>query len=138
MAKVSGPRLDRIDVHVEVMAVPFDEMSRREQGEPSSSVRERVEAARAIQQERYMSNPGVHCNAQMTPALVHRYCELEGTGRDLLKLAVQKLGLSARAHDRILKVSRTIADLAGEERVGPAHVSEAVQYRALDRNWGGS
>ncbi len=136
--KVSGPLLDRIDIHIEVTPVGFDELSGKRMGEGSASVRERVVRARTIQQHRYNSIPGMNCNAQMDSQLLRRYCDVDDAGRRMLGMAMDKLKLSARAYDRILKVARTIADLAGSERVLPEHLSEAIQYRSLDReNWAG-
>ena len=128
LAKISGPLLDRIDLQVEVAALTSDEISSVEPGEPSSAIRERVEAARQIQRARFR-----RCNAEMTSRDLRRHCELDPRSRKLLISAIERLGLSARAYDRILKVSRTIADLAGVERIESGHVAEAVQYRALDR-----
>jgi len=128
LSKISGPLLDRIDLQVEVAALTTEEISSLQQGESSESIRTRVESARAIQRERFDS-----CNAGMTARHLRRWCELDAPSKRLLVSAIDRLGLSARAHDRILKVSRTIADLAGAERIDSAHVAEAVQYRALDR-----
>lgn len=128
LSKISGPLLDRIDLQVEVAALSTDEISSMQQGESSESIRIRVEAARRIQRERFNA-----CNAEMTARHMRRFCELDGASKRLLVSAIDRLGLSARAHDRILKVARTIADLAGMERIDSAHVAEAVQYRALDR-----
>ena len=140
LAKVSGPLLDRIDLHVEVTPVPFDDLRRREDAEPSAAVRERVVAARDRQAARFEADGGArgrYANAQMTAPEVRRWCRLDAAGAGLLKAALTSLGLSARAHDRILKVSRTIADLAGADDVTAEHVAEAVQYRSLDRaGWG--
>ncbi len=140
MSRISGPLLDRIDLHVEVTPVPFEDLRRKEDAEPSSAVRERVERARDVQAARFANMPEAQhlfCNAQMSSPLVRKHCALDDAGQALLKTALVKLGLSARAHDRILKVARTIADLAGEPSVGAAHVAEAVQYRSLDRaGWG--
>jgi magnesium chelatase family protein len=134
LAKVSGPLLDRIDLQVEVAALSSDEITGTDPGEPSSAIRERVETARQIQRERFR-RAHVQSNAEMTTRHMRKWCELDEPSRTLLRRAVERLGLSARAHDRILKVSRTIADLAGSERVQAAHVAEAVQYRALDREY---
>jgi magnesium chelatase family protein len=136
LSRISGPLLDRIDVHVEVMPVPFDELRATRDEESSTCVRERVVAARKVQQLRFLGHPGTHCNAQMGPRHVREHCALDAQGQQLMKLAIDRLGLSARAYDRILKVSRTIADLGGADRIQPEHVSEAIQYRALDRKWG--
>jgi magnesium chelatase family protein len=132
LAKISGPLLDRIDLQVEVAALTTDEITSVEAAESSASIRERVEAARQIQRDRYR-RASIQCNAEMTTRHMRRACELDPPSRRLLISAIDRLGLSARAHDRILKVARTIADLAAEERVDASHVSEAVQYRALDR-----
>ena len=138
LARISGPLMDRIDLHIEVAPVPFEELDRRSGGERSDGVRERVVNAREIQKERLAGHAGVHCNAQMTTRLVHEHCELDEAGRQLLKMAIERLGLSARAYDRILKVSRTIADLDGAPALRAEHLSEAIQYRSLDRDaWQG-
>lgn len=136
--KVSGPLLDRIDIHVEVTPVPFKELSRVQTSEKSRLVRERVVAARIIQEIRFKEIQGVYCNAQMTTKLLQQYCKLEETGMLLLKNAMEKLSLSARAYDRILKVARTIADLDCSDKIENHHLAEAIQYRSLDReNWAG-
>ena len=132
LAKISGPLLDRIDLQVEVAALTTAEIGSVEPGESSASIRARVEAARDLQRERFRRT-AIQCNAQMTTRHLRRHCELDPSSRDLLLAAIDRLGLSARAHDRILKVARTIADLAGAERLDAAHVAEAIQYRALDR-----
>jgi len=132
LAKISGPLLDRIDLQVEVAALRSEEIMSMEPGESSALIRERVESARTIQRERFHRG-SIRCNADMTPRHLRRHCELDAPSRRLLSQAIDRLGLSARAHDRILKVSRTIADLAGCERIESGHVAEAVQYRALDR-----
>ncbi len=132
LAKISGPLLDRIDLQVEVAALTTDEITSTEPAEPSASIRERVETARQIQRDRF-HRATILCNAEMTPRHMRKYCDLDPGSRRLLITAIERLGLSARAHDRILKVARTIADLAGAEKVDASHVSEAVQYRALDR-----
>lgn len=137
MSRISGPLLDRIDLHVEVIPVPFDKLSGKEQLETSTQIRERVTKARAIQQERFADYQGVHCNAQMSTRLIRKYCVLDANCTQMIKNAMEKLGLSARAYDRILKVSRTIADLAGETDIKTEHLAEAINYRSLDReNWG--
>jgi len=135
--KISGPLLDRIDIHIEVVPVPFDKLSGKESLESSKSIRERVTKARNIQQERFADLKGVHCNAQMSTRLIRQYCALDTAGQQLIKTAMEKVGLSARAYDRILKVSRTIADLEESENIQPFHLAEAIQYRSLDRDsWG--
>ena len=135
LSKVSGPLLDRIDLHIEVTPVSFDELDQRAKGEPSSAVRARIVEARRVQARRFADVPGVYCNAQMGSKQVQRYCKLDEAGKQLMKMAIHRLGLSARAYDRILKVSRTIADLASSLSIRPEHVSEAIQYRSLDRDW---
>ena len=137
MNKISGPLMDRIDLHIEVTPVPFDELASDRKGEPSSSVRERVIAAREIQAKRFDDHPLIYTNSMMSSPLARQICRLAPEGETLLKIAMQKLDLSARAFDRILKVSRTIADLAGEADLKSEHLAEAIQYRSLDReNWG--
>jgi len=131
-SKVSGPLLDRIDLHVEVPAVDYQELKQPPQGETSAQIRQRVEQARTIQIQRFQK-AGVYCNAQMNTKLVNAFCELDQAGQKLLEAAMEKLGLSARAYIRILKIARTIADLEGEEKILPPHVAEAIQYRTLDR-----
>jgi magnesium chelatase family protein len=135
--KISGPLLDRIDLHVEVTPVPFRELSKINKSENSAAVRKRVIAARKIGEERFKDNPGIFANAQMSTKLLRKHCQIDEAGSELLKNAMEKLGLSARAYDRILKVSRTIADLEGAENINNEHLSEAIQYRSLDRDsWG--
>lgn len=131
--KISGPLMDRIDIQCEISAIPFNELSKAQPGEPSAKIRERVIAARAIQTERYKDVPGIHCNAQMTEKMIHEYAEPDDESLDLLREAMQRLSLSARAYSRILKVARTIADLAREEKVSAMHIAEAIGYRQLDR-----
>lgn len=135
--RISGPLLDRIDIHLEVVPVPFKKLSEHCVTEPSGTIRERVIKAREIQSRRFSGNEGIFCNAQMSSKLLRQYVDLNETSSVLLKNAMEKLGLSARAYDRILKVSRTIADLEQSETVESHHLSEAIQYRSLDReSWG--
>ena len=124
---------DRIDIHCEIQAVPFAQLSQMKPGEPSSAIRERVVKARAIQEERFKNDKNIHCNAQMTEKMLHRYAEPDAQGLEMLRMAMERLKLSARAYSRILKVARTIADLAGSEKVETAHIAEAIGYRNLDR-----
>lgn len=133
MNRISGPLLDRIDLQVDITPVPFDDISKAAPGEPSEAIRARVVKARAVQEERYRPHPGIHCNAQMTERMIHRYAEPDADGIDLLRMAMKRLSLSARAYNRILKVARTIADLDGSENVGTTHLAEAIGYRNLDR-----
>ena len=135
--KISGPLLDRIDIHVEVVPVPFREMDSDVKGEKSAEVRKRVVKARDIQHERFNDNPNVHANGQMSSKQLQKHSKLKAEGRELLKNAMERLNLSARAYDRILKVARTIADLEGTENIENDHIAEAINYRSLDRdNWG--
>jgi magnesium chelatase family protein len=134
MAKISGPLLDRIDLHIEVPAVKYKELASKNAGERSEQIRERVIRAREIQMKRFSGRKGMFSNADMQSKDIQQYCKLDSAGEELLKTAITKLGLSARAFDRILKVARTIADLASSESIRPEHVSEAIQYRSLDRN----
>jgi magnesium chelatase family protein len=136
--KVSGPLLDRIDIHIEVTPVPFGELSRAQHAEKSGAIRGRVMQAREVQKKRFAAYEGVHSNAQMSTRMLQSYCELDEACKALLKNAMERLGLSARAYDRILKVSRTIADLDGSENILTSHIAEAIQYRSLDReSWAG-
>ena len=136
--KISGPLLDRIDLHVEVTPVAFSELSSIKSSENSTVIRERVIQARELQAQRYKNNPGIYCNAQMSSKMLKEICVIDTVGANLLKNAMEKLSLSARAYDRILKVSRTIADLSASEKIKPEHLAEAIQYRSLDREgWGG-
>jgi magnesium chelatase family protein len=125
--------LDRIDLHIEVPALKWKEISDTEPAEPSSAIRERVSQARALQQKRFAGD-GIHCNAQMNTAQLRKYCGLDEPSQALLKTAMEKFGLSARAYDRILKVARTIADLDHEENLKPSYIAEAIQYRNMDRS----
>jgi len=133
MSKISGPLLDRIDIHIEVPAVKYTDLSSKKMGELSSSVRGRVKKAREIQRERFTGRKGLFKNADMQSKEIREFCQVDKAGEDLLKQAITKLGLSARAYDRILKVARTIADLAGRANILPEHIGEAIQYRSLDR-----
>lgn len=136
--KISGPLLDRIDIHIEIVPVPFEKMSDNTPSERSTEIRKRVVKARQIQAERFKKVPGIYCNAQMTSKMLHKYAAPDTAGLQLLKTAMERLNLSARAYDRILKVSRTIADLDGSANVLPAHLAEAINYRNLDREvWAG-
>ncbi|HOO10473.1 MAG TPA: YifB family Mg chelatase-like AAA ATPase, partial [Cyclobacteriaceae bacterium] len=138
LSKVSGPLLDRIDLHVEVVPVSFDEMVSQQKSESSEGIRERVVKAREVQAQRFKGNAEMYCNAMMGSSMVKKVCVINDAGRALLKTAMERLGLSARAYDRILKVSRTIADLAGSDEIKIEHLAEAIQYRSLDREgWAG-
>jgi magnesium chelatase family protein len=135
--RISGPLYDRIDIHLEVVPVPFRKLDEKEASEKSEQIRERVIKARKIQENRFLEMKDVYCNAQMSSRMIREYVELDSAGRELIKNAMEKLGLSARAYDRILKVSRTIADLEASENVESYHLSEAIHYRSLDReSWG--
>ncbi len=136
--RISGPLLDRIDIHIEVVPVKYDKLSDSGRTESSEVVRARVVRARAIQAKRFGPSSGVYSNAQMSTALQRKFCQLDEAGGRLLKTAMDMRGLSARAYDRILKVSRTIADLEESENIKPEHISEAINYRNLDREgWAG-
>jgi magnesium chelatase family protein len=144
MSKVSGPLLDRIDIHIEVPSVKIEELSKKSSGERSEKIRERVLRARELQQKRYAGlneikrgpdQRKIYKNADLGSKMVQDYCEITDDGRQLMKMAMSRMGLSARAYDRILKVSRTIADLGGEEAISTAHIGEAIQYRSLDRQF---
>ncbi len=133
LSKVSGPLLDRIDIHIEVTPVPFEKLSDDRKGETSVDIRKRVTKARELQTARFKESDSVHYNAQMNTKQIRKHCVLDEASKQLLKTAMERLNLSARAYDRILKVSRTIADLEGVEDVNGSHISEAIQYRSLDR-----
>ncbi len=133
MNKISGPLLDRIDIHCEIQAVPFAQLSQMQPGEPSSVIRERVIAARKVQEERFKPYKGIHSNAMMTERMLHEFAEPDAASLDMLRMAMERLKLSARAYSRILKVARTIADLARSEKVESMHIAEAIGYRNLDR-----
>ena len=126
--RVSGPLMDRIDIHVEVPAVKYEKLTDDRLGEPSAAVRERVEAARGVQRRRF-EGTAMACNADMGPAEIRQFCRVDEAGRNLIKAAMQQLHLSARAYHRVLKLARTIADLAGSEQIQTAHIAEAIQYR---------
>jgi len=132
-SKISGPLLDRIDIHVEVPAISYEQMARLEKGEPSSSIRDRVIRARQMQHQRYRNYPGTHCNANMKSKILHMMCRLEPEAEQILQTAMSDLNFSARAYDRILKVARTIADLDDAATIQAPHIAEAIQYRTLDR-----
>jgi magnesium chelatase family protein len=136
--KISGPLLDRIDLHVEVTPVAFSELSSVKKQEPSASIRDRVITARDLQTERYKDYPDVYANAQMSSKMLKEICVISTAGQNLLKVAMEKLNLSARAYDRILKVARTVADLSQSADIKIEHLAEAIQYRSLDREgWAG-
>ena len=133
LSRISGPLLDRIDLHVEVPAVPARDLSTERSGEASAAIRARVNRARAIQLERFARRPGIYANAHMTARDLRTFCRVSAEADALVKQAITRLRLSARAYHRILKIARTIADLGGDAEIRPNHVSEAVQYRSLDR-----
>jgi magnesium chelatase family protein len=136
LSKVSGPMLDRIDIHLEVPRLKLEHLTDKRRGEPSEAIRSRVDKTREILKARY-NNDGVHCNAHLESKELEKYCIMDKESEELLKLAILELGISARAYDKILKVSRTIADLDGKETIEAHHISEAISYRSLDRNlWG--
>ena len=134
LSKISGPLLDRIDIHIEVTPVPFEKLSDERRGESSIVIRERVTNARKIQSDRFLEFEKVHYNAQMGVKQIRQFCKLDEASLQLLKTAMERLNLSARAYDRILKVARTIADLEATETINGNHISEAIQYRSLDRD----
>ena len=133
MNKISGPLLDRIDIQCEITPVPFKDISRTKPGEPSADIRQRVLKARAIQTERFQNHRGIYCNAQMTERMIHQYAEPNQDGVEMLRVAMERMSLSARAYSRILKVARTIADLSASPEVLTEHLAEAISYRNLDR-----
>lgn len=133
LSKISGPLLDRIDLHIEVTPVSFDKLSDERRGESSKVIRDRVMKARAIQTERFKTYDNLHYNAQMNVKHIRKFCKLSSNSKELLKYAMERLSLSARAYDRILKVARTIADLEQIAQINEAHIAEAIQYRSLDR-----
>lgn len=133
LSKVSGPLLDRIDIHLEVPSVRYKELSQKSSGESSKAIRERVNNARAIQKERY-KDLGIFCNAHLNSKGIERFCQIERDAQELLKLAILEIGFSARGYDKVLKIARTIADLSGSETIAAEHISEAINYRSLDRN----
>lgn len=134
MSKVSGPLLDRIDIHITVPSVKFKDLSSETKGEYSEKIRVRVNTARQMQLERFKNEEDIYCNAHMESSDIRRYCQIDEKSQSLLALAISRQGLSARAYDRILKVARTIADLSGIESIEMGHVAEAIHYRTLDRN----
>ena len=134
MGKISGPLLDRIDIQIEVSAVKYQKLEDESQSENSEKIKERVNKARKIQQQRY-KEVGIYANSQLTPKLVNKYCKLDKESKEILKNAFERLGLSARAHGRILKVARTIADLDEKENIDSSHIAEAIQYRSLDKKY---
>ena len=135
LSKISGPFLDRIDIHLEVPSVKYRELSKRSSTEGSKEIRQRIEEARTVQKERY-KDTGIYCNAHLDSKGIERFCMMEEAAGELLKLAILEIGLSARGYDKVLKVARTVADLAGSELIKSEHISEAINYRSLDRNFG--
>ena len=134
IGKISGPLLDRIDIQIEVTPVKYQKLDSTEKVETSQEIRKRVNQARKIQQERYQEDT-IHSNSQLTPKLIEKYCQLDKEGKEILELAFKRLGLSARAYGRILKVARTIADLEHKENIEKGHIAEAIQYRSLDKKY---
>ena len=134
MSKISGPLLDRIDLHLEVPSLPSTDLLTNKPAETSQKIKERIIEARSLQKQRFL-HTSVVANGHMNHRQIKEFCVLDKEGRKLLKMAIDELGLSARAYDKVLKVARTIADLASEENIGSAHIAETIQYRSLDRNW---
>ena len=134
MGKISGPLLDRIDIHIELPPIKYKELAETQDAESSKAIKEHVEKARGIQRKRFKAE-AIFYNAQMNTKLIKKYCVLDNEAKELLRMAMNELGLSARAYDKILKVARTIADLSEAETVFAEHISEAIQYRSLDRQW---
>jgi magnesium chelatase family protein len=134
LSRISGPLMDRIDIQVEIVPVPFEKLASMAPAENSATIRQRVIRARQIQQQRFAQHKGIHCNAQMTEKLIHQYAEPDEQGQQQLRRAMQRYDLSARAYTRILKVARTIADLEGAQNIEAQHIAEAIGYRNLDRN----
>jgi len=134
MNKISGPLMDRIDLHIEVPAVPFEKLSNAEKGESSAIIRKRVVKTRNMQEKRFEAIPKLHYNAQLEPKLIEKFCGIDSNGQELLKKAMDKMGLSARSYSRILKVARTIADMEESDSILTQHLAEAIQFRSLDRN----
>ncbi len=133
LARVSGPLLDRIDIHLEVPAVHYQALAEQRAGEPSEAIRERVDRARLVQRERFAKRPGIYANAHMAPRDIRAFCRVSEGADALLRTAITRLGMSARGYHRVLKIARTVADLDGAGELAPKHVSEAIQYRSLDR-----
>ena len=136
MSKISGPLLDRIDLHLEVPSLPSMDLMANTQAESSQKIKERIVAARAVQQRRF-TDTAIVANSYMNHRQINKFCALNEEGKNLLKTAIEELGFSARAYDKTLKIARTIADLAQEEHILPVHIAEAIQYRSLDRGWWG-
>lgn len=136
MSKISGPLLDRIDIHLEVPSLPSQELLSKGTNESSAEIKSRTGQARQDQHERFQ-NSGIFTNAQMSQKQLKKFCTLNQEGQDLMRAAIDELGLSARAHDKVLKLARTIADLDSRADILPEHIAEAIQYRCLDRNWWG-
>lgn len=134
LSKISGPLMDRIDLHIEVQPVPYEKLAEKREGESSAQIRKRVIDARKLQEKRFSAYEGIHCNAQLTPKLVKMHCQIDPAGEALMKNAMEKLGLSARSYGRIFKVARTIADLEKSESILAQHIAEAINYRSLDRD----